>query len=116
MFSSKGSLVLFAIIGVFYGLGIFWFLEFLETSTLFQSYGISNRDYVTGLLWSCMLGGVILFLPVAMWLRKHLLALWIFRSFITLGVMIFYEDYYGKLDAFTYFKSAMYHTYEAKFE
>ena len=65
-----------------------------------------SSDYFRGLVTAVLLGGVVFILPVHFNERVPLLLLWILRSTLTLGFMLYYEYRYG-LDAYAYFYEAV---------
>lgn len=60
------------------------------------------KDYVLALLWASILGISIFFWPVSNLNKKCLLWGWLAKVVVALGVMLFYENYYG-IDSFHYF-------------
>lgn len=61
-----------------------------------------GNDYVIAILWASILGISIFFWPVSPTDKKYLLRAWKVKLIVVLGLMLFYENYYG-LDAFGYF-------------
>lgn len=59
-------------------------------------------DYAKGMAWAMILGLSILAWPVSAENKRDLLWVWFAKSFVTLGVMLFYEWHYP-LDAHGYF-------------
>ncbi|MEZ4872765.1 MAG: hypothetical protein R2827_11125 [Bdellovibrionales bacterium] len=59
-------------------------------------------DYVAGVITASCLFIVIFFLPIEMSTKKALAALWVARSMVTLGFMLYYEYIY-RLDAYNYY-------------
>src|ERR1700722_16248846 len=66
-------------------------------------------DYIRGIVWAVILGIVIWFLPILWNDRKDLFWLWVIRSFLTLFLMLLYENVYS-LDALAYFRRALEHS------
>lgn len=64
------------------------------------------RDYVQGALWAVVLGVLVWFLPLRRGDRMHVLRLWVLKAFVTLAVMLVYEERYTSLDAYGYYLSA----------
>ncbi|MCL5062099.1 MAG: hypothetical protein M1443_02670 [Nitrospirae bacterium] len=69
-------------------------------------------DYTIGVIWSLMLGLSISFWPVRSRDKVAFLTIWIVKSFITLGIMLFYEANYSFLDAYSYFNVPMQYDFE----
>ncbi|MDB5038720.1 MAG: hypothetical protein JWQ35_2248 [Bacteriovoracaceae bacterium] len=63
-----------------------------------------DEDYFWGVLWALGLGAVIYALPLGRVEKIWLLIFWAFRCVITLGLMLFYEDFYSSLDSYGYLK------------
>jgi len=61
------------------------------------------RDYVTGLIGAVFFLFMTLFISGSRMEKNNYLALWIVKSIVTLGIMLFYEHQYG-LDAYYYFE------------
>ena len=77
------------------------FLDFVFSSG-YQIYSDDlKQDYAYGILCAFFLFWMIALIPVEKKERQVLLCLWVVKSFVTLGLMLFYEGYYG-LDAFGY--------------
>lgn len=85
--------LLFMMLGTYFSLG--------DSAT---SLGLSNAgtDYVTGLVWAFAILVSIAVWPVQARHKAILAILWLARIGYTLGLMLFYEGYYG-LDAGYYF-------------
>jgi hypothetical protein len=64
-----------------------------------------GTDYLKGLLWALFLGGSILLWPVSAKDRRLLLLVWSVKMLVTLGFMLFYEDFYS-LDAGGYYRES----------
>ncbi len=60
-------------------------------------------DYVTGLLLAVCIGLIILFIPFSPQTKRGLIIIWILKTLVTLGFMLFYEAYYDLVDAYGYF-------------
>lgn len=59
-----------------------------------------GRDYLTAWCFSVVLGGIIFILPVRY--KRLLLLYWFVRVLVCLVLMLFYESFYGMLDAYNY--------------
>jgi hypothetical protein len=62
-----------------------------------------QSDYLIGYLWSIAIGLSILVWRISDGDKRALIIIWIVKSCITLGFMLFYESYYSFLDAYSYF-------------
>lgn len=62
-------------------------------------------DYLKGLLWALFLGATILVWPVSAKEKRLLLLVWSVKMLVTLGFMLFYEDFYS-LDASGYYRES----------
>ena len=60
-------------------------------------------DYVTGVLLAVCIGLIILFIPFSPQTKRGLIIIWILKTLVTLGFMLFYEAYYDVLDVYGYF-------------
>lgn len=67
---------------------------------------VSNRenDYLLGVSWAFLIGLFLWLLPIDRRFKADLMALWVLRCGVTLGVMLFYEARYSGLDAYSYFQ------------
>jgi len=64
------------------------------------------RDYAWGIAWACILLLAILVCPIRSAHKKLLAAGWLVKCFISLGVMLPYEEYYSGADCWLYFQRA----------
>lgn len=63
-------------------------------------------DYLKGLIWSLALLVAIQFIPIPSPHKKILSTIWILKIFVTMGLMLVYEQHYI-LDAYTYYKESV---------
>lgn len=63
-------------------------------------------EYFIALVWGAALSLIILMFQIPWNIKKHYLLLWGLRCFVTLFIMLFYENYYS-LDAYEYYKNIM---------
>jgi len=64
------------------------------------------RDYAYGIGWGCALLLSILVWPVRWDHKRMLISAWIVKCFVTLVIMLPYEQQYEGLDCWTYFRQA----------
>lgn len=88
---------------------VVWSIPHFLEMVAFMGREISSPDmqidYGLGWAWAVFLAFIIWLMPFRSQERLSLLLLWICKCFVTLGVMLLYESYYG-LDAFGYFYNA----------
>src|SRR6266851_3437149 len=65
-----------------------------------------SADYLVALVWAVALAAALWLAPFPAHDRADLLLLWSARVVVALVLMLFYEGYYGGMDAYYYFKFA----------
>lgn len=60
-------------------------------------------DYLTGIFLAVCIGIIILIIPFSPQTKRSLIIIWILKTLVTLGFMLFYEAYYDVVDAYGYF-------------
>jgi hypothetical protein len=65
-----------------------------------------SSDYVMAALWALALCVSIVAWPIPLRDRATLIALWILKSVVVLGIMLLYEKNYSSLDAYGYYNAA----------
>jgi hypothetical protein len=60
-------------------------------------------DYFIAVVWAVVLCATMMFWPVSQQDRRALIWIWMVKTFVTLGFMIYYEAHYISLDAFHYY-------------
>lgn len=92
------------------GMGISLFTKGLLHMAELLGHNIPQNDLTTdygfAVIWAMILGCSILLWPVPSRDRKALLWIWIAKSLVALGFMLFYEANYTTLDAYYFFASS----------
>jgi hypothetical protein len=102
IFNSLGVLATGALIGLL----VKGLLDFAVTSGVNIPQKDLQTDYGLAIVWAMTLGIFIMMWPVPFRDRKALLWIWLAKSLVTLGFMLFYEANYITLDAYLYFSNS----------
>lgn len=82
-----------AVVGIYLSAHMAEFGQFIKTGDII-------KDYAVGSAWALGLWALLVILPLRE--RKALVLIWPAKAFVTLGLMLYYEQHYS-LDAYTYF-------------
>jgi hypothetical protein len=87
------------IVGVFLGalcaFSIAPYLNLVEQLGFRINQDNMTMDYVVSLVWATFFGACIIFLPVSKMDKSMLLWAWLLKCFVSLFVLLFYENYYS---------------------
>jgi len=95
-------LSLVIVLGIVFGLVAQDFLSFVIASGHLIPLEDMGRDYLVGAITSAVLGFSILFWPISKIHKQDLILVWIIRSILTIGLLIFFESSHAQ-DSYWYF-------------
>ena len=85
-------LLLVIALGIAFGMAAQDFLSFVISSGHLIPLEDMGRDYLVGAVTSAILGFSILFWPISKIHKQDLILVWIIRSILTIGLLIFFEN------------------------
>ena len=86
------QLSLVIVLGVGFGLVAQEYLLLVIASGHLIPLDDMGRDYIVGIITSAIIGFSILFWPIPKTHKQDLILIWIIRSMLTIGLLIFFES------------------------
>jgi hypothetical protein len=103
---SIACLFLVMVLGIAFGMVAQDFLIFVIASGHLIPLEDMGRDYLVGVITSAILGFSILFWPISKIHKQDLILVWIIRSILTIGLLIFFESSHPQ-DSYEYLYDAI---------